>query len=53
MRSVGACVRAKRHVRLPIRIGFLGFGHGRPFSTFVWLVSSSEVLICINLKGEA
>ena len=32
--------------------GFLGFGHGRLLSTFVWFVSSSEALMCIDLKEK-
>ena len=31
---------------------FLGFPHGRPRSTYVGLISSSEGLICSNLNGE-
>ena len=47
----GAVVRAWWRVRLPLEVGFLGFGLDMPWSTYVLLVSSGEGLMCIYLIG--
>ena len=39
-------------VRLPLEVECLGFVHDMPWSTFVWLVSSGEGLMCTNLIGR-
>ena len=57
--SLAACVRvpgaigcAWWRVRLPLEVGFLGFVHDMPWSTYVWLVSSGEGLMCTVLIGR-
>ena len=45
----GAIVRAWWRVRLPLEVGFLGFGHDMPWSTSVVLASSGEAWICADL----
>ena len=43
---------ARGGVRQPLEVGFLGFGRYMPWITSVLLVSSSEGLMCIDLKGK-
>ena len=50
---VGDSVYMWRRMRLPRVAKLLGFSCERPSSTFVWLVSLGEGLICIDLKEEA
>ena len=50
---VGYSVRMWRRVQLPMVARLLGFSRKRLRSTSMWLVSSSEGLICIDLKEEA
>ena len=38
-----------QRVRLPLGVGFLGFGRDMSWSTYVLLVSSGEGLMCIYL----
>ena len=52
VRVPGAIGRAWWRVRLPLEVGFLGFGRDTPWSTYVLLVSSGEVLMCTNLIGR-
>ena len=52
VRVPGAISRTWWHVRLPLEVGFLGFGRDTPWSTYVLLVSSGEVLMCTNLIGR-
>ena len=52
MRVLGAVVRTWWHVRLPLDVGFLGFGRDMPWSTSVLLVSSGEGLMCTALIGR-
>ena len=49
----GYSVHTWRRVRLPMVARLLGFSRERLRSISVWLVSSSEGLICIDLKEEA
>ena len=51
VRVPGAIGRALWRVRLPLEVGFLGFGRGRSWSTSVVLVSSGEARICTYLKS--
>ena len=39
-------------MQLLMETGFLGFGHGRPWSMPMWLVSSGEGLMCTNLRSK-
>ena len=41
--------RAWWRVRLPLEVGFLGFGCDMPWSTYVLLVSSGKGLMCTDL----
>ena len=41
---------ARGGVRQPLEVGFLGFGRDMPWNTSALLVSSSEGLMCIDLK---
>ena len=52
VRVLGAVVRTWWHVRLPLDVGFLGFGRDMPWSTSVLLVSSGEGLMCTALIGR-
>ena len=49
----GYSIRTWRHVQLPMVARLLRFSRKRLRSTSMWLVSSSEGLICIDLKEEA
>ena len=49
VRAPGGIGRAWWHVRLPLEVGFLGFGRDRPWSTYVLLVLSGEGLMCTDL----
>ena len=49
VRVPGVVVRTWWHMRLPLEVGFLGFVHDMPWSTYVLLVSSSEGLMCTDL----
>jgi len=52
VRVLGAIGRAWWRVRLPLEVGFLGFVHDMPWSTYVLLVLSGEGLMCIDLIGR-
>ena len=52
MKVPGAIIRSWWHVRLPLEVGFLGFGHDMPWSTSVVLASSGEAWICADLIGR-
>ena len=52
VRVPGAIGHAWWRVRLPLEVGFLGFGCDMPWSTYVLLVSSGEGLMCIDLIGR-
>ena len=52
VRVPGAVVRAWWRVRLPLEVGFLGFGRDVQGSTSVVLASSGEAWICADLIGE-
>ena len=52
VRVLVAIVRAWRRVRLPLEVGFLGFGRDMPGSTTVVLASSGEAWICADLIGR-
>ena len=49
VRVPGVVVRTLWHVRLPLEVGFLGFGRDMPWSTSVLLVSLDEGLMCTDL----
>ena len=49
VRVPGAVLRVWWRMRLPLEVGFLGFGRDMPWSTFVLLVSSGEDLMCTDL----
>ena len=49
MRVLGAIVCVWWRVRLPLEVGFLGFGRNMPWSMSVVLASSSEALIWADL----
>ena len=48
----GAVVHAWWRVRLPLEVGFLGFGRGMSWSASVLLVSSGKGLMCTNMIGR-
>ena len=48
----GAVVPAWWRVRLPLEVGFLGFGCDMPWSISVLLVSSGKGLMCTDLIGR-
>ena len=48
----GAVVHAWWRVRLPLEVGFLGFGRDMSWSASVLLVSSGKGLMCTNLIGR-
>ena len=50
VRRFKAFVHAWRCVQLPMGTSFLGFRHGRPLSTSVWLVSLGKASMCTDLK---
>ena len=52
VRVPGAIGRAWWRVRLPLEVGFLGFGRDMLWSTYVLLVSSGEGLMCTDLIGR-
>ena len=47
-----AIVHAWWRVRLPLEVGFLGFGRDMPWSASVLLVSSGKGLMCTDLIGR-
>ena len=52
VRVPGAIGRTWWRVRLPLEVGFLGFGRDMLWSTYVLLVSSGEGLMCTDLIGR-
>ena len=49
VRVPGAVVCAWWRVRLPLEVGFLGFGRDMPWSASVLLVSLGKAWICADL----
>ena len=50
VRVPGAIGRAWWRMWLPLEVGFLGFVHDMPWSTYVLLVSSGKGLMCTSDK---
>ena len=44
------CASTWWRVQCSVETGLLGFSHGRPWGTSVWLVSSGESWICTDLR---